>query len=88
MALTEEQKRRIEMEERVRSNQYSTPTNNQKHGFPAFLSLFIPGLGQMVKGQILRGVIILFAVPVGLLIFIIPGIIIYIWQIIDAYNKN
>ena len=26
-----------------------------RHGIPALLSLFVPGLGQMIKGQFLRG---------------------------------
>lgn len=88
MALTEEQKRTIAMEEKLRTPQIVMPVNNQKHGLPALLSLFIPGLGQMVKGQVGRGILIFFGVGIGLLMLILPGIIIYIWQIIDAYNKN
>lgn len=96
MALTEEQKRRIEEEERFRSKLVSPDSdlfiqNNrayQKHGLPALLSFFIPGLGQMVKGQVLKGIFVLFMTIFGFALFIIPGFIIWIWQIMDAYNSN
>ena len=34
------------------------PVVNQQHAAPALLSLFLSGLGQMVKGQIARGLAI------------------------------
>ncbi len=57
----------------------------QRHGFPAFLSFLIPGLGQMVKGRFLHGVavwIVLLAcgvvcglsAPVGLVALLIAWI--------------
>jgi len=30
----------------------------QKHGVPALLSAFIPGLGQLIKGQIIKAILI------------------------------
>ena len=54
MPLTEEQKRKIEEEEQYRQQIVSvaSPKTSQKHGVPALLSFFIPGLGQIVKGQV------------------------------------
>lgn len=63
-----------------------TANSNQKHGVPALLSFFIPGLGQIVKGQVGKGILIFFGVGLGMLL-VIPGIIIWIWQIADAYNN-
>jgi TM2 domain-containing membrane protein YozV len=63
-----------------------TVTSNQKHGVPALLSFFIPGLGQIIKGQVGKGILIFFSVSLGMLL-VVPGIIIWIWQIADAYNN-
>lgn len=86
--LTEEQKRQIEEEELYRA-QVSKVNNkdNQKHGLPALLSFFIPGLGQVIKGQTGRGVLIFIGFIIGMLLLFIPGIIVWIWQIVDAYNN-
>lgn len=64
---------------------------NQKHGIPALVSLFIPGLGQMIKGDFLKGIVIW--VLGGIAIFfiwwtIIVPFIIYVWNVYDAYNSN
>ncbi len=88
MTLTEEDKKRIEEEEKYRAQiTSSNKVNTQKHGLPALLSFFIPGLGQLVKGQVGKGVIIFIGTAIGLALLVIPGIIIWIWQIIDAYNN-
>ena len=92
MSLTEAEKRKIEEEEKYRVR-VSSPIihkdgqHTQKHGVPAILSLFIPGLGQMVKGQVGKGILILIVTVVGYMFMIIPGLIIHIWQIVDAYNS-
>ncbi len=88
MALTEEQKRKIESEEVQRIHTPANSNSTQKHGLPALLSFFIPGLGQLVKGQAGRGILIFIGVVIGLMFLVIPGIIIWLWQIADAYNKN
>ena len=64
-----------------------TTVSNQKHGIPALLSFFIPGLGQIVKGQVGKGILVFFGVGIGLMFLVIPGVIIWIWQIADAYNN-
>ena len=64
-----------------------TTTSNQKHGIPALLSFFVPGLGQIIKGQVGKGILTFIGVALGLLFLVVPGIIIWIWQIADAYNN-
>jgi TM2 domain-containing membrane protein YozV len=88
MALTEEQRRKIEEEESYRRQLAESRQQNAKqtHGMPALLSFFIPGLGQIVKGQILKGILAFIGVGLGIVMLFIPGLIIWIWQIVDAYN--
>ena len=91
MPLTEAQKQKIEEEERYRLQlafSEESKTTSQKHGVPALLSFFIPGLGQIVKGQLIKGIIVFIGVGLGLIMLIIPGIVIWIWQIVDAYNEK
>lgn len=58
----------------------------------ALLSFFLPGLGQVIKGQIGKAVLIW----VGLIIFTLLSlaliglpflIVLWFWQIYDAYNS-
>ena len=63
----------------------------QKHGVPALVSFFIPGLGQLIKGHILKGILIW--IIGGILTFflwwtIIVPFGIWAWNIYDAYNSN
>ncbi len=65
----------------------------QKHGIPALLSFFIPGLGQLIKGDIGKGILIILGMIISsILILIVVGIIttpiLWIWNIYDAYNSN
>ena len=65
----------------------SKTQRKQKHGVPAIPSLFFPGLGQLVKGQDGKGIIIFLAM-FPLSITIIGAAILWIWQIADAYYTN
>ncbi len=111
MVLTETEKRKIREEEKYRqavagSIIEKSTKSSQKHGAPLLLSFFVPGLGQLVKGQVKKGLIIFFLPPIVFAVFIIvnfmynnssilsdfgslwfAGIILYIWQLIDAYNN-
>ena len=65
----------------------------QKHGVPAVLSFFLPGLGQMVKGEVGKGILIFigFWISVAMFAILIGFIttpILYVWQIMDAYNRE
>lgn len=119
MYLTEKEKQKIEEEEKYRHAVVASITRkkhltSQKHGVPLFLSVFIPGLGQIVKGEVKKGVIILLVPAITFMIILAIGIatgntnggdnngafifsffgyswlgytVLYIWQLIDAYNN-
>jgi TM2 domain-containing membrane protein YozV len=94
MALADAQKTKITEEETFRAQVRETvvPAATQKYGMPALLSFFIPGLGQIVKGQVGKGVGILLGYFFSwILIITIIGavvpLIIWVWQIYDAYNS-
>jgi TM2 domain-containing membrane protein YozV len=62
-----------------------------KHGIPALISFFIPGLGQLIKGQIMKALLIW--IIGGLISFflfwtIIVPFLIWAWNVYDAYNSN
>ncbi|MDI9394352.1 MAG: hypothetical protein QM426_02570 [Euryarchaeota archaeon] len=61
------------------------------HGVPALFSFFVPGLGQLVKGQILKALFIWIAFALAGALHIIGFgflicTVIWVWQIYDAYN--
>ncbi len=65
----------------------------RKYGVPAIISLLVPGLGQIVKGEIFKGLGIMAALFIsGLLAIVLIGFIttplIYFWQVYDAYNAE
>ena len=65
--------------------------SEQKHGIPALISFFIPGLGQIIKGQILKGILIWVIggiLTVFLFWTIIVPVAIWLWNVYDAYNSN
>lgn len=53
-------------------------------GIAAVLSFFIPGLGQLYKGQIINAIAWFVFVPVGYFFFFIPGLILHLFCIIGA----
>jgi len=70
------------------------PVSTQKHGVPALLSFFVPGLGQIIKGDFVKGFLIwliggtmifIFSVSIILIPF---AFIVWAWNIYDAYNSN
>ena len=57
-------------------------------GIAAVLSFFIPGLGQIYKGQIFNGIAWMIFVPVGYLLFVLPGLVLHLLCIIGAYSGD
>jgi RNA polymerase subunit RPABC4/transcription elongation factor Spt4 len=57
-------------------------------GVAALLSFFIPGAGQIYKGQIGRGLFYLVVVVAGYALLVVPGLILHILVIIDATRGN
>lgn len=66
----------------------------QKHGIPALISFFIPGLGQLIKGHIFSA--LFFFVVCGVTAFLFAWTIIFsfipfifwVWNVYNAYNSN
>lgn len=56
-------------------------------GLAAVLSFFIPGVGQIYRGQVIGGVGWLFFVIMGYFLFVVPGIILHIACIVNAYQE-
>lgn len=55
-------------------------------GTAAVLSFFVPGLGQIYKGQLKTGFAMLILTILGY-VFIVPGILMHIWAIVDAHSS-
>ena len=53
-------------------------------GAAAVLSFFLPGLGQICKGQVGPGIGWMFATIIGYFMFIIPGLILHICCVVNA----
>jgi TM2 domain-containing membrane protein YozV len=71
----------------VAKKESSQEIQEEKSSFIAILcSLFIPGLGQVYNGETEKGVIIFLATLIGAFIFIIPGVIVWIYGMYDAYT--
>jgi TM2 domain-containing membrane protein YozV len=57
-------------------------------GVAAVLSFFIPGLGQLYKGNVGGGILWFIAVALGYVMFIIPGVILHIICIVSAASSD
>jgi TM2 domain-containing membrane protein YozV len=57
-------------------------------GTAAVLSFVIPGTGQMYKGRILAGLVWLVGVGVGYVAFVVPGVILHIACVYNAYSYD
>jgi TM2 domain-containing membrane protein YozV len=60
----------------------------QKSGTAAVLSFFIPGLGQIFTGRFIAAIFWFILVPIGLALFILPGILFHCLNIKDAYDRG
>jgi TM2 domain-containing membrane protein YozV len=54
----------------------------------AFLSFLIPGWGQMRRGKIKVGLIWMLVVLVGYFLMIVPGLILHLINMLDAYWRE
>ena len=52
----------------------------------AVCSLFVPGFGQVYDGKMARGFAIFIGTVIGLICLIVPGIIIWLFGVYDAYS--
>jgi hypothetical protein len=61
------------------------PVRHKSAGLAALGSFFFSGLGQVYNGQLRKGVAIFFGTITGVLLFVVPGIIIWIFGVADAW---
>lgn len=52
----------------------------------AVLSFFIPGLGQLIQGRLFTALLCFIVTGIGYVCFILPGLIIHLCVIVDAYK--
>jgi hypothetical protein len=64
------------------------PLQRWSPGLAAVLSFFVPGLGQLYKGQILNGIVWFFLVGMGYLALILPGLILHFFCVLGALSGN
>ena len=64
------------------------PIQRWSPGLAAVLSFFVPGLGQLYKGQILNGIVWFFFVLLGYAALILPGLLLHLFCIIGAASGN
>jgi TM2 domain-containing membrane protein YozV len=57
-------------------------------GLAAVLSFFLPGLGQLYKGQIINGIAWFFMVMFGYAALIVPGLVLHFFCVLGALSGN
>ncbi len=66
---------------------YAAPIRPQKNTTIAgFCSSFLPGLGQVYNGETAKGFVLFLLTLAGLFIFLIPGLIVWLYALYDAYS--
>jgi hypothetical protein len=61
------------------------PIRHKSTGLAALGSFCFSGLGQVYNGQLRKGVVIFFGTIAGIILFIVPGIIVWIFGVGDAW---
>jgi TM2 domain-containing membrane protein YozV len=64
------------------------PIKRWSPALAAVLGFFLPGLGQLYKGQILNGIVWFFMVGLGYVALILPGLLLHVFCIIGAASGN
>jgi TM2 domain-containing membrane protein YozV len=70
----------------VRIKEPPKPKQEKSPGIAAIGSFFFPGTGQVYNGEFGKGLAIFFGTMIGMFIFFIPGIAIWIYGMYDAYT--
>jgi hypothetical protein len=63
-------------------------TRRWSRGTAILLSLLVPGLGQMYKGQVINGIVWLMVTICGYIAFVIPGMILHVFCMIGAASGD
>jgi len=64
------------------------PVRRWSPGLAAVLSFFLPGLGQLYKGQIINAVVWFFFVALGYAALILPGLVLHFFCVLGALSGN
>ena len=64
----------------------SLPPQQKNSALAAIASFLCSGLGQVYNGSLGKGILIFFGTLIGSMIFMIPGIIVWVYGIYDAYT--
>lgn len=67
---------------------YHLPVRRFSPGVAAILSLFVPGLGQLYKGQFFRAIIWFVIVVAGYVALVLPGLVLHACCILGALGGN
>lgn len=70
----------------VRIKEPTSPQKEKSPGVALLLSFLFTGSGQVYNGELLKGILFIIGTFVGMLFFFIPGLIIWIFGIYDAYS--
>jgi TM2 domain-containing membrane protein YozV len=81
-----------QMSRELAQMRYESERAKQRHGVPALMSFFIPGLGQLIKGHFLKGVFVWVGLGVSILLIsagigLVTTPLVWIWQLYDAYRS-
>jgi TM2 domain-containing membrane protein YozV len=67
--------------------EYPALPRKQKNQMTAgFCSTFLPGLGQVYNGETGKGFAVFLLTAAGLVVFIVPGLIVWLYAMYDAYS--
>lgn len=58
------------------------------NALPALCSFFIPGLGQLIKGEPLKALACFGFCLIGYMLFIVPGLIMHLFTVLDAVGET
>jgi len=61
------------------------PVPQKSTTIAGFCSSFLPGLGQVYNGETAKGFVLFFLTLIGLFIFLIPGLLVWLYALYDAY---
>ncbi|MFM7138381.1 MAG: DUF4339 domain-containing protein [Planctomycetota bacterium] len=64
------------------------PVQRWSPGLAAVLSFFLPGLGQVYKGQVINGIVWFFFVCMGYAALILPGLVLHFFCVLGALSGN
>jgi TM2 domain-containing membrane protein YozV len=65
-----------------------TAKKEKSPGIAAILSFIFAGSGQIYNGDMVKGILVLLGTLIGALIFLVPGVIVWIYGIYDAYTTS